>query len=247
MSSSEPVLICAHRGASGAHPDNTLPAFHGAREEGADWVELDVRLTRDGALVVHHDPWYADGRGVWATPADQRPEQVVLLADALDACAGMGVNVEIKNSPGDLGGDEVPHDLEVCDLVVTLVAGRGVADAELGRVAQPIQISSFDEATLARVRGLEPRLATAHLVFDVSADPELLDRTATAGDAAVNPWDPFVDEAFMERCRELGLGVKPWTVDDPERIVQLARLGVTSIITNQPALARATLVDAGLL
>ncbi len=247
MSNPEPVLICAHRGASGAHPDNTLAAFHGARDEGADWVELDVRLTRDGALAVCHDAWYPDGRGVWATPSDQRPEHVLLLSDALDACAGMGVNVEIKNSPGDLGDEDVPHDLEVCDLVVALVAGRIAADAQLDRPAQPIQISSFDEATLLRVRSLAPRLATARLAFDLSADPELLDRSAAAGDVAVNPWDPFVDEPFMARCRELGLGVNPWTVDDPERIVQLARLGVTSIITNQPAAARATLVQAGLL
>ena len=75
-----------------------------------------------------------------------------------------------------------------------------------------IQISSFDEATLRRVASLDPRLPTAYLAFDLSADPGLLERAAQAGDVAVNPWDPFVDEAFMERCRSLGLGVNPWTV-----------------------------------
>jgi glycerophosphoryl diester phosphodiesterase len=247
MSNPEPVLICAHRGASAAHPDNTLAAFHGAREEGADWVELDVRLNRDGALIVHHDAWYPDGRGVWSTAADDRPEHVVLLDEALDACAGMGVNVEIKNTPGDLGDDDVPHDLGVCDLVVALIGERAAAAQRDGAASQAIQISSFDEPTLARVRSLEPRLDTAYLAFDLSADPDLPARAAAAGHVAVNPWDPFVDEAFMSQCRELGLGVNPWTVDDPERIVQLAHLGVTSIITNQPAAARANLVRAGLL
>src|SRR4051794_3085129 len=124
MSNKEHVLICAHRGASPAHPDNTIAAFEGARAEKADWGELDVRISRDGELVVSHDAWFGDGRGVWETPAADRPSEVVVLDQALDACQGMGVNIEIKNSAGDLGGDDVPRDLQVCDLVVELVATR---------------------------------------------------------------------------------------------------------------------------
>jgi len=247
MSESEPVLVCAHRGASAAHPDNTISAFEGARVEGADWVELDVRLTKDGALVVSHDAVYADGRGVWATPSTERPGSVVLLDAALDACSGMGVNVEIKNSPGDLGqqdGNPLAQDLAVCDLVVGLLARR--AD-DSGTVAQEIVVSSFDEATLARVRSLQPRLDTAYLVFDLSRDPGLPERAAAAGDVAVNPWDRLVDERFVRRCDALGLAVNVWTVDDPDRICELARMGVAAIITNQPANARAALVAAGLL
>jgi glycerophosphoryl diester phosphodiesterase len=239
MSNSAQVLICAHRGASATHPDNTIAAFEGARAEKADWVELDVRLTRDGGLVVSHDAWYPDGRGVWATPTDQRPDGVLVLDDALDACAGMGVNVEIKNSPDDLGGEDAPHDLSVADAVIALLAARGHA--------QPFVISSFDEATLVRVRALQPRVDTAYLVFDLSADPTIPDRAAAAGDVAVNPWEPLVDDAFMTRCAQLGLQVNAWTADDPVRILELARLGVHSIITNEPANARATLVAAGLL
>jgi len=237
MSNREHVLICAHRGASAAHPDNTIAAFEGARAEGADWVELDVRLSRDGALVVHHDAWYPDGRGVWETPAEARPDHVVVLDRALDACAGMGVNIEIKNTPGDLGGDDVPHDLSVCDRVVELVAARQARDG----YGQQILVSSFDEESLRRVRHLRPRLATAYLAGDLHADPELPARAAAGGDVAVNPWDGFVDKAFMDRCEALGLQVNVWTVDEPERIRELAVLGVHSIITNQPANARAAL------
>lgn len=242
MSERELVLICAHRGASAAHPDNTISAFGGARAEGADWVELDVRITRDGALVVSHDATYADGRGVWATPGEDRPDGVLLLHTALDACAGMGVNVEIKNSPGDLGtvdGVPVARNLAVCEAVVALLAAR--------TDGQEIVISSFDEDTLKRVRSLEPSFDTAYLVFDLLGDPGLPDRAAAAGDVAVNPWDPLVDGAFVRRCDALGLLVNSWTVDDPDRICELARMGVHSIITNQPANARAALVAAGLL
>ena len=156
-----------------------------------------------------------------------------MLHEALDACAGMGVNVEIKNSPGDLGDEGSDNGLEVADLVVSLVTQRDAG--------QPIQISSFDEPTLARVKELAPALPTAQLLFDLHSDPEAVDRAAAAGHEAINPWDPFVDEALCARCAELGLEINPWTVDDPDRIRALAALGVTGIITNTPAAALAAL------
>ncbi len=233
MSTLRMPFIVAHRGASAAHPENTLEAFRGALAEGADWVELDVRLSGDGQLVVHHDPFYSGGVGVAVTPAAARPAGVPLLDEALDACAGMGVNVEIKNSPGDLGGEGSDHGLEVAELVVSLVTQRGSE--------QPIQVSSFDEPTLARVKELAPALSTAQLLFDLAVDPDAVERAAAAGHGAINPWDPFVDVALVARCEALGLEVNPWTVDDPDRIRELAALGVTGIITNTPAAARAAL------
>lgn len=229
--------IWAHRGASGDFRENTRQAFEGALHQGADWVELDVRLTRDGSLIVHHDANYSDGRGVWSTRTSERPEDVMLLAEALAACVGMGVNIEIKNSPGDLGDAEVPgdgavpHDLEIADAVVEVAVASEV----------PVLISTFDEPTLERVRSLTPRLATGFLVFDLNADPLLPERAADAGDTAVHPWDPFVDPAFLERCRNLGLAVNTWTVDDPQRVRDLAAMGVDAIITNFPQRSRSSL------
>lgn len=229
--------IWAHRGASGDFQENTREAFLGAHDQGADWVELDVRLTKDGSLVVNHDAAYADGRGVWATPAGDRPGDALLLGEALEACHGMGVNIEIKNSPGDLGdastpGDNaVPHDLEVADAVVEVAATSGVE----------VLISTFDEPTLERVRALQPRLATGFLVFDLNADPDLPERAAEAGDTAIHPWEPFVDEVFVERCRRLGLAINAWTVDDEARIKELTALGVDALITNFPGRTRAML------
>lgn len=229
MSNQRKPNIVAHRGASAAHPENTVEAFLGARSEGADWVELDVRLSADRQLVVHHDAWYGRGLSVSAIAAGDRPASVPLLGEALDACLGMGVNVEIKNSPGDVGGDGVTHALDVADLVVSLVTQRGDG--------QPIQISSFDEPTLNRVRELAPDLPTAQLLFDLDADPGAIERAAAAGHGAVNPWDPSVDAALVERCTALGLEVNSWTVDDPDRIRELAAMGVSGIITNTPAAA----------
>src|SRR4051812_14055963 len=94
-------LVIGHRGASAARPENTVEAFRHAAELGADWVELDVRRTADGALVVHHDAELPDGRLIVALDAGELPPSVASLDQAMTACAGLGVNVEIKNSAGD--------------------------------------------------------------------------------------------------------------------------------------------------
>jgi len=238
MSNDRNPLIYAHRGASADHPENTLAAFEGAVDQGADAVELDVRVTRAGELVVLHDASYPDGRLVWETPAAERPDGVPLLDEALDACAPLLVNVEIKNIPGDLG-EGVSHDPATADPVVDLLVSRAAS-----RPGERILVSSFDPATLARVRERSD-LATGLLVFDLSADPAVVERAVDEGHVALNPWDPFVDRALVDRCRAAGLDVNAWTVDDPVRHVELASLGVDGIITNVPAVARGALSGGG--
>src|SRR3954451_1790565 len=100
-----PTAIIAHRGASAAFAENTVEAFRGAAALGANWVELDVRRTADGALAVHHDAHLPDGRAIVDMLAADLPEPVPSLSEALDACAPLGVNVEIKNSPQDVDFD----------------------------------------------------------------------------------------------------------------------------------------------
>jgi glycerophosphoryl diester phosphodiesterase len=235
------LLIIAHRGASADHQENTEDAFLGAAEQGADWVELDVRLTLDGDLIVHHDPWYHDERTVWDTPATDRPPGVIELATALDVCwradGALGVNVEIKNSPGDLGGDHVPHGMEVADKVVDLLRARRAEGIE-----EEILVSSFDAATIDRVRELGGP-PTAQLVFDLQGWPLAPESAADRGHHALHPWDPFVDADLVHRTASLGLRLNTWTVDDPTRIRELAALGVDGIVTNTPARARAALAD----
>lgn len=231
MSGQGRLLIYGHRGASADHPENTVEAFVAAREQGADGVELDVRLAADGSLIVHHDAWYRDGRTVWSVGASDRPAGVPTLAESLDACAGMRVNVEIKNSDGDLG-EGVAWSTEPADAVVELLRARAAAAA-----GDDVIVSSFDPASLARVRELDDALATGLLVFDLEREPEAPERAADAGHRAFHPWDPFVGPELLERCHGLGLELNTWTVDDHDRIRDLAVLGVDGIITNVPAAA----------
>lgn len=228
MTDESPIQVIAHRGASADAPENTVEAYLLAAAQGADWVELDVRRTADGALAVLHDAVLADGRVLVECERDTLPASIPSLADALDACAGMGVNIEIKNWIDDPDYD--PGD-SVADGVVALLADRGGRDEVL--------ISSFTDHTIARVRDLAPHLATAFLVH--SATAEAIGVAVDGGHQAIHPWDQGTTADQVAAARAAGLEVNVWTVDDPDRMLELAGMGVTGIVTNVPAVARRTL------
>lgn len=224
MSPMAPIAVIAHRGASAARPENTVSAFEHAAALGAQAVELDVRRTADGALVVHHDPHLPDGRLLCRIPAAEVPDEVPSLAAALDACRGMWVNIEIKNSV-----DEPDHDPHQ-------VVARAVMQ-ELDRRGEPERwlISSFDMDTIDMCRSIDPTVRTAYLC--VFPDEDIADTLVRKGHAALHPWDGSTDAALIERCHARGVQVNVWTVDEPARLEELARAGVDGLCTNVPDVA----------
>lgn len=222
------VRVIAHRGASAAAPENTVEAFRLARDLGADWVELDARRTADGQVIVHHDAELADGRVIVELERAELPASVCDLTDALDACEGMSINIEIKNWPADPDFDETEA---VARYVVELVQERSLRDRVL--------ISCFHYPTIQLIRELDPTIPTAflHILVDRSWD-DLAADVAAAGHVALHPWDGLVDESLMAAATKHGLEVNVWTVDDPERMAQLIALGVDGLCTNVPDIAR---------
>ena len=218
------TAVIAHRGASAAFPENTLDAFRGAVGLGASWVELDVRRTADGFLAVHHDAHLGDGRALVELRAAELPSSVPSLAEALDACAPLGVNVEIKNSPNDVDFDESAALVEPV-----------IADIRSGSVA--VLVSSFHPPTLDRVRAADPSIETAQLTFDLSNPPRTIERAVAAGHVALHPFDATVTAEVVALAHDAGLRVNVWTVDDPGRMVELAEMGVDGIVTNKPDVA----------
>ncbi len=228
------VRVIAHRGASAAAPENTIEAFRLAGALGADWVELDVRRTRDGVAVVHHDAHLADGRALVELARHELPDRVCDLGQALDACAGLSVNIEIKNWPDDVDFD---HTEAMALAVVGEVQRRG-AQAD-------VLVSCFSQVTIDRVRHLDGAIATAYLHhFDDRSWHELACDIAAAGHAALHPWEHLVDEALVTAARAHGLEVNAWTVDDPDRMAALVALGVDGLCTNVPDVARAVVEAA---
>ncbi len=224
-----PPLVIAHRGASAAHPENTVAAFAAAGPLGADAVELDARRTAEGAVVVSHDDILADGRILVETRRPDLPDSVPTLAEALDACGDLIVNIEIKNLPGDADFD--PAD-RVAEAVVAEVEARGSAARTL--------VSCFHRPTIDRVRQRAPDLATALLHIHVDGATALADVVAH-GHRALHPWAGWITPDLVAEAHSHGVAVNAWTVDDPDDMVRLASWGVDGIVTNVPDVARSAL------
>jgi glycerophosphoryl diester phosphodiesterase len=214
--------VIAHRGASRVERGNTIAAFERAVARGADGIELDVRRTADGAVIVHHDAALSDGRVIVRTLRHKLPFYVPTLADALDACKGAWVNIEIKNDPRDPDFD--PEDATV-DGVLAVLRRRGPSEG-------PWLISSFRLETLDRCHQLAPDVPTAWLAYAVDHDtPPML---AARGHVAVHPFVGAVDAGVVDRCHTAGLRVNTWTCNDPDQALELAGWGVDGIVTDVP-------------
>ncbi len=220
--------VIAHRGASKFARENTIDAFSIAAEVGADAVELDVRRTGDGVLVIHHDPKLSDGSLICEVAADQLPDHVPTLDAALHACAGMWVNVEIKNDPSE---DDFDATDGIADATIAALLPWGTPERWL--------ISSFRRETIDRCRSLAPEIRTAWLC--VEPPPDIARSLARSGCAALHPYYQFVTEALVASCHAEGVELNVWTCDDPEWMRRLAAWGVDGICTNVPDLARAVL------
>jgi glycerophosphoryl diester phosphodiesterase len=229
------ALVLAHRGANRFAADNTLAAFGRAVELGADGVELDIHRTADGALVVRHDTATPFGLLAEMRLAEVRAAlpEVPTLDEALDVCAGLLVNVEIKNVPSE--GDFDPTD-RAAQLLVDLLARRDGRDRVL--------VSSFNLPSVDRVRSLAPHLPTALLTW--GTDPlEALLVAESHGHKALHPdyrsLAGALAGAVATRAHERGLEVNVWTVNEPDELTRLAAAGIDALITDVPDVALQTL------
>lgn len=220
------TLVYGHRGASADAPENTLEAFALARAQGAHGVELDVRRCRDGDMALHHDAELPDGRRIVELVRADLPAGSCTLAEALDVCEGMVVNIEIKNVSIDPDHDP---GCALADTVVALLHERGGRDQVI--------VSSFGLPTIDRVRAIDPGVPTGFLTFVEPMGPNAIELAARHGHQAIHPHVATVDEAYVALAHEHGLAVNVWTVDDPDQIRRLAGWGVDGIVTNVPAIA----------
>jgi len=229
------VLNIAHRGASHDAPENTLFAFRLAFAQGADGVELDVRLSADGQAVVHHD---ADLKRT-AGRADRISD---LTAEALARVRLEGPGESRTVGIPTLG--EVVADLPPDALLDVEVKSSNGEDDRLVRCALraaggrigPTLFTSSEAPTLERLRAVSPAARLGLIVRDRTGPPPWhLAARLNAGTLVVNR--NALDDPLLARARDEGLQVYPYTVDTAAEVRALALRGVGGIITNRPDVA----------
>jgi glycerophosphoryl diester phosphodiesterase len=225
-----PIAVQAHRGSPDAATgvrENTLDAFARARSLGADGVELDVRLTADGGLAVHHDPAVEEVGLIAELATSALPSYVPLLAEALEACTGMVVNIEIKNQPHEPGFD--PTDRAAGEVVALVEA--------MGRTGSVV-VSSFWSGSLAAVRSAGSAVPTGLLVVSAFDPLASIAAAADLGCAAVHLPVGLVDRATVATAHAAGLAVAAWTVADEATLAAVLGADVDTVITDDVAMAR---------
>ncbi len=218
------ALIVAHRGAWGDAPQNSLEAFQRAIGLGCDGIEIDVRRTADGRLVVLHDA-RVRGRLVTALTLAQlrarvRDGQAPLLEEVLELAAGrLIVDVELKQ-----GGYESE--------VMAIVTRRLTADQYV--------VTSFDDAILPAVRHSAPEARTGLLLGPRLQRRELERRVRDTGAGFLAPHLSLARESLLHWAQGRGLGCWPWTINDRRLLARLTGdARVEAVITDRPERAPA--------
>jgi glycerophosphoryl diester phosphodiesterase len=243
------ALIIAHRGDSAHRPENTMASFVSALELGADILELDVQLTKDGQLAVMHDATVdrtTNGSGSLRemTLADLRElsagypsrfgaafadERVPLLGEVLGFLKGRGrALIEIKK-------ESLSDDAESGVEALTIAAVRKAG------MAGDCALISFERRALERCRALAPEIMRGHLFYRASID-ELVAGARAAQCDLVMPEKGMLSDDLVARAQAEKLKVATWVIDDPEELIALSRYNLFAVGSNCPGV----LLDATL-
>ena len=240
-----PPMILGHRGASALAPENTLAAFSRAISDGADGIEFDVRLSRDGMAVVIHDAslkrtglidrpvgeltasklrevdvgsWFAESFSGERLPT---LAQVVELFSANDGL----LYVEMKCEPDE--GEALAAE------VVRLTRNSEMVDR--------VVVESFDHSAIAAIKRIDSRIRTAALFEPKLTRPistirplKMVDVAVAVAADEVALHHTLAAERVVKRARQAGLEVVIWTVEDPDWIKRARALGIKALISNDP-------------
>ncbi len=228
--------IWAHRGASGYRPENTLPSFQYAMELGADGVELDIQLTKDGQIVVCHDELLDRTSNAKGFLKDytlkelksfdfsyQYPSlgkvQIPTMKEVFELLkpSHLIINIELKTGVFDYEGIE--------EKIIQLTHEEGLEDRVI--------YSSFNHYSILKIQQLDPNAKTAFLYCDGTIDMPAYGKKYHV-DALHPDFCNLRYPNFMEECKKYDLDVNIWTVNTEEIAKICMPYGVNSIITNYP-------------
>lgn len=219
-------MVIGHRGWPSRFPDNTLAGFLAASEV-ADAVELDIRRSKDGKLVLSHDPAIGDlivSEQPWSVLAEVDlgdGHKPALLDEMITTVPDLPAQFEIKNLPHEPGFEP--------DHRVALEAAERARPGDM--------VTSFNWLSLAAVRSVFPDVPTGVLLEGSGDLEEAIAVCLQGGHAALLPSVRLTPVA-VEKGLAAGLSVFPWVVDDGNLARDLGAIGVTGMITDDPAVIR---------
>lgn len=245
-------LILGHRGSSAIAPENTLAAFSRAIRDGADGVEFDVRLSRDGVPVVIHDATLK------RTGRIDQPVSELTAAELQEIDVGSWFAEQRQNTPT-FAGEKLPSLAQVFELFAEnsgvlyiemkcdategpALAAEVVRLTREAQMADRVVVESFDLSAILEVKRVDSEIRTAALFEPRLSQPISTVRRLKAVDAAL---DVGADEIALhhtlaglrviEKARRTGLEIVVWTVDEPVWISRARSFGVKALIANNPA------------
>lgn len=244
------TLLAAHRGGAALWPENSLLAFRNAIALGADFIEFDVHLSRDGELVVIHDPTL-ERTTTGAGPVKDRTvaelkalrlkdrtgavtEETVPTLDEVVAVAAQGKRRMLLEIKVDATRARYPG---IEEKVLALLDRHGMAPSTV--------VMGFGAPTWRRVRELRPDIATCALysarsLAGTSLAAELAMLRA-AGVPFIGVEHTVVDGAAVAEARKAGIGIGAWTVNDAAEMQRVIDSGAAILITDRPDLAKTLL------
>lgn len=245
------ILVHGHRGARAVRPENTIPAFEYAIAAGADALEMDMAVTKDGVIVISHDPVLhppvckgEQDRAVirqltlsevlrWDCGGGARMPTLDQVLD-LASRGGFEFNIETKISPD--RPELTPSPEEFARMMLAAVRKR--------HLESRVILQSFDFRTLRAMKALAPEIRRSALYAGKPRDLVEIAREAQAG--IVSPEHSLVTPENVRAAHKAGLQVIPWTPNTPAQWDRLVAAEVDAIITDDPAALLAYLRARGL-
>jgi len=221
--------VIAHRGSSAEHPENSWSAFEAAIREGADVIECDAQMTRDGVLIVRHDLTINDRLIADVTVAELEAEQpaVVRLDELIEWAPGFGIDLLV----------------ELKDPDAAAAVGRAVAASPWRR---HIVVGAFHGPAIATVKAVHPGISTSLMMGSVVGPEDLIVLARAHRADEIHPcWESraprphrLLDRTAVQRLREAGLKITLWHEERESELIALVALRPDAICTNTPKALR---------
>jgi glycerophosphoryl diester phosphodiesterase len=230
-------LRFGHRGAPREAPENTLASFRAALRHAVDGVELDVRFSRDGCPVVHHDETLARTAGRAERVADLDRE--ALLALDVGSWFGAAFTGELLPDLGAALAAVRPDSRVLAEVKDGPALARGAAESLEATLRRDgawyrLILISFHEGVLREMKGRIPPLRTGLLVDGVNGDP--IDRLAAIEASFLLVRHDGVTADLVSWCARAGYPVLTWTVDEPGELRRVLDCGAGGVVSNRPEL-----------